>query len=58
MQKIGLKLKSNLESHCIWTFRILHSIIHLAQNLNLNGTRSAKLRIQLKYNWIFSKFDY
>ena len=31
--KIGLKLKSNLESNYIWTFQFLHSIIHLAQNL-------------------------
>ena len=55
MQKIGLKLKSNLESHCIWTFQFLHSTIHLAQNLKLNEIHDAKLKIQLKSKCIFSE---
>ena len=54
-QKIGLQLKYNLESNQIWTFRFLHSIIHQAQNLKLNGTRGAKLKIQLKYIYIYIK---
>ena len=55
-RKIGLQLKSNLESNWIWALRFLHSIIYLVQNKKLNGTNSAKLRIKLKSNWIFSKF--
>ena len=49
--KIGLQLKTNLESNWIWTLRFLHFIIHLHQKLKkLDGTRSAKLRIQLKFS--------
>ena len=49
-QKIGLQLKFNLESNWIWTLRFLHSIIHLTQNLKINGTCGTKLRIQIKSN--------
>ena len=55
-RKIELQLKSNLESNWIRTFQFLHSIIYLIQDKKLNGTNSAKLRIKLKSNWIFSKF--
>ena len=54
--KIRLQLKSNLKSNWIWTVRFLHSIIHLAQNQKLNGTHGAKLKIQLKFNWVFFEF--
>ena len=44
-------MKSNLESNWIWTLQFLYLIIHFVQKLD--GTRDAKLGIQLKSNWIF-----
>jgi len=47
-RKIGLQLKSNLESNWIWTLQFLHSIIHLIQNKKLNRTHDAKIENPIK----------
>ena len=42
-RKIGLQLKSNLESNWIWTLQFLYSIIHLVQKLKIRWDMQHKI---------------
>ena len=46
--KIGLQLKSNLESNWIWNFLFLHSKINLEQKLNIKWDMWHKIEKQIE----------
>ena len=46
--KIGLQLKSNLESNSIWTFLFLHSKINLEQKLKIKWEMWYKIEKPIK----------